>query len=214
MIKKKIVLLGKGELAIRVAEYLMESSKYELSLVVPVYPEPIWTSSLLEWAMKRGIPTIPSGNYQEIGSKKIYDIYFSVYYDKIFSPSFCEEVELILNLHNGPLPRYRGVNPINWALKNGEKEHGVTIHRIVPGVDEGAIFGQIFFPIYPNSEDVIDVLNRSYEKGYELFKQVFEDLETITPIEQDHRLSFYYSKAQFGFLGEFANFKRDKSINN
>lgn len=214
MIKKKIALLGKGELAIRVAEYLMESSKYELALVVPVYPEPNWTSSLLEWATKRRIPAIPSGDYQEIDSIKNYDIYFSVYYDKIFSPSFCEKVELILNLHNGPLPRYRGVNPINWALKNGEREHGVTIHRIVPGVDEGAIFGQISFPIYPDSEDVIDVLNRSYEKGYELFTQVFENLETITPIEQDHRQAFYYSKAQFEFLGEFANFKRDTNSNN
>jgi methionyl-tRNA formyltransferase len=44
-----------------------------------------------------------------------------------------------LNLHFGPLPRYRGVAPIAWAIINGERSTGVTIHHIDPGIDSGDI---------------------------------------------------------------------------
>ena len=33
-----------------------------------------------------------------------------------------------LNLHGSLLPKYRGCAPINWAVINGEKETGVTLH--------------------------------------------------------------------------------------
>ena len=34
------------------------------------------------------------------------------------------------NVHFGPLPHYAGVNAQCWAIFNGEKQHGVTLHRI------------------------------------------------------------------------------------
>lgn len=43
------------------------------------------------------------------------------------------------NVHAGLLPEYRGANVLNWVIINGEKETGVTIHRITKGVDEGPI---------------------------------------------------------------------------
>ncbi len=44
-----------------------------------------------------------------------------------------------INIHSSLLPAYRGVHPVSWALINGEKETGVTIHRIDRGVDTGGI---------------------------------------------------------------------------
>ena len=44
-----------------------------------------------------------------------------------------------VNLHFGPLPRYRGVAPIAWALINGETETAVTLHVMDPGIDSGPI---------------------------------------------------------------------------
>ena len=41
----------------------------------------------------------------------------------------------------------RGVNPVNWALKNNETSHGVTLHHISEGVDSGDIIDQEFFNI-------------------------------------------------------------------
>lgn len=43
------------------------------------------------------------------------------------------------NLHPGPLPRYAGLNSVSWAIYRGETEHGVTLHKLVPGIDAGPI---------------------------------------------------------------------------
>ena len=55
----------------------------------------------------------------------------------------------VLNVHLSPLPRYRGRHPIQWALINGETEFGVTIHRMVPEWDAGAILWQQSVPVDP-----------------------------------------------------------------
>ena len=48
----------------------------------------------------------------------------------------------VLNVHLSPLPRYRGRHPVQWALINGEKNFGVTIHRMESEWDAGAILWQ------------------------------------------------------------------------
>ena len=49
----------------------------------------------------------------------------------------------LYNINNSPLPKYRGVNPIKWALKIGEDIHGVPLHLIDEGIDTGPIGDQI-----------------------------------------------------------------------
>lgn len=61
-----------------------------------------------------------------------------------------------LNIHNGPLPRYRGMLPNFWQMYNGELMAGTTIHRINEGIDEGAILAQSQTPI--NSGETLDAL--------------------------------------------------------
>jgi methionyl-tRNA formyltransferase len=51
------------------------------------------------------------------------------------------------NMHPGPLPRYAGRNAVSWAIFRGEREYGVTIHRMDGGIDSGPIVYQSFFPI-------------------------------------------------------------------
>lgn len=51
------------------------------------------------------------------------------------------------NLHPGLLPRFAGLNAPSWALYHGEERHGVTLHRMEPGIDTGAIVYQSSFPI-------------------------------------------------------------------
>ena len=46
------------------------------------------------------------------------------------------------NLHPGPLPRYAGLNSVCWAIYRGEKEHGVTLHKLVPEIDAGPVVYQ------------------------------------------------------------------------
>ena len=48
--KRSVVLLGKGTLAIRIASWFLNHSDYQLRMIVPVIPEPAWTESLCRWA--------------------------------------------------------------------------------------------------------------------------------------------------------------------
>jgi methionyl-tRNA formyltransferase len=51
------------------------------------------------------------------------------------------------NMHPGPLPRYAGLNAPSWAIYRGETSHGVTIHKMEPGIDTGPVVYQELFDI-------------------------------------------------------------------
>lgn len=52
-----------------------------------------------------------------------------------------------INLHSGKAPEYRGAAPAFWELYNGEREVGITVHRVVASLDAGAIIAQETFPL-------------------------------------------------------------------
>jgi methionyl-tRNA formyltransferase len=52
-----------------------------------------------------------------------------------------------VNVHGALLPAYRGANPTEWALINGEQRTGVTIHALDAGIDTGPIIAQRAVPI-------------------------------------------------------------------
>ncbi|MGU3843294.1 methionyl-tRNA formyltransferase, partial [Vibrio diabolicus] len=52
-----------------------------------------------------------------------------------------------INCHAGALPFYRGRNPLNWALINGESSFGITVHYVDEGIDTGDIVEQRLYPI-------------------------------------------------------------------
>lgn len=43
------------------------------------------------------------------------------------------------NIHPGPLPQYRGPDPVFQQLKNKEKQAGVTVHKLDEGFDTGPL---------------------------------------------------------------------------
>jgi methionyl-tRNA formyltransferase len=53
------------------------------------------------------------------------------------------------NLHGGPLPGYRGPDPVFWQIRNQEPNGAVTIHRIAPELDTGGIAHVEAVPIGP-----------------------------------------------------------------
>lgn len=210
---KSVVVLGKGQLAIRIADWFHRDAGYELVGVVPVVPEPDWTDSLGDWARAKGISLVESGHYDDLSSlpAEDLDLAFSVFYDKIIREQFIARCGRILNLHNSPLPRYRGVSPINWALKNGERVHGVTIHEIVPEIDAGPVVAQATYSIYPEVDEVRDVYARALAFGWTLFERTIPILDEITPVEQDHAAATYYASADDARLGNRRGFTRGRT---
>jgi methionyl-tRNA formyltransferase len=68
-------------------------------------------------------------------------------------------------LHAGLLPRYRGRDPVRWAIINGERELGLTAARAGEGIDDGDVLFQERFTLAPE-EDAGDAL-RKLEPLYE-----------------------------------------------
>ena len=45
----------------------------------------------------------------------------------------------MINSHPSLLPKYKGLRPIREALKNNERELGVTVHYMNENLDDGKI---------------------------------------------------------------------------
>ena len=54
-----------------------------------------------------------------------------------------------INIHSSYLPQHRGSDPVFWALRNGDRYTGATIHFVSPRFDEGDIIVQEKLPIGP-----------------------------------------------------------------
>lgn len=195
-----VIVMGKGKLAIQVAGWFLERGV--LKGVVPVVPEPEWADSFNDWAREQ-LVTRWLGFFPDLPQ---VDQVWSVYYDKILPPEFITNHGRVLNIHNGPLPRYRGMNPVNWALKNGELQHGVTIHEIDEGVDTGPIVAQVTFPIYPRDE-VADLYYRCLRYGWELFQDTVLRLHEL-PAWPQQGIPLTYTKEHASMLEERAGWHR------
>ncbi|MFC6638684.1 LLM class flavin-dependent oxidoreductase [Sulfitobacter sp. JBTF-M27] len=100
-----------------------------------------------------------------------------------------------INFHDGPLPRYAGLNTPAWAIINGERTHGVSWHVIEGGVDEGDLLEQRMVDIAPD-ETAFSLNSKCYAAGMESFASVLAQLEsgTLERSAQDLDERSYFSR--------------------
>ncbi len=55
----------------------------------------------------------------------------------------------VLNIHPSLLPKYRGLRTHERALEAGDREHGASVHFVVPELDAGAVVAQCRLAIEP-----------------------------------------------------------------
>ena len=88
------------------------------------------------------------------------DFVFSFYYRHMLKPALLAIPRAgALNMHGSLLPRYRGRVPVNWAVINGERETGATLHYMVEKPDAGDIVAQQAVPILPD-DTAFDVFSK------------------------------------------------------
>ena len=71
-----------------------------------------------------------------------------------------------LNLHPSLLPKYRGMSPQHWPIILGDKETGVTVHRMEKVVDTGDIIRQCRIPL--RSDIYIHELQKRFLEIYRI----------------------------------------------
>jgi len=79
------------------------------------------------------------------------DLVLVAFYDRILPGSVFGPPRLgCWNLHLGDPERYRGAYPNIRALRNGDTEYAVAIHRVDAGIDTGPILARRSFPVSPD----------------------------------------------------------------
>lgn len=73
---------------------------------------------------------------------------------RVLSADFVARFEgRIINIHPSLLPKYKGLNTHQRALDAGDSEHGVSVHLVTAGLDEGPLIAQASVPIYPEDDE-------------------------------------------------------------
>ena len=128
--------------------------------------ENIWFGSVAELARLHGIPVTLIGSAGHPGLAEAVaalkpDFLFSFYY-RFMLPVAVLSVPArgAYNMHGSLLPKYRGRVPINWAIIQGERETGATLHEMVAKPDAGRLVDQQAVPILPN-DTALDVFRKA-----------------------------------------------------
>ncbi|EEW26720.1 MupA/Atu3671 family FMN-dependent luciferase-like monooxygenase [Rhodobacter ferrooxidans] len=176
------IVIGNESLTIQCAEVLLARG-HSIAALVSRNPE------VQAWAQARGLR-------QEAPGQGLADRLAGLRVDWLLSIanlSLIPEAVLALakgavNFHDGPLPRYAGLNAPVWAILNGEVRHGITWHLIAGGVDEGDILEQRLFDIAP-TDTALTLNTKCFAAAIESFPALLTALETGAPKRQVQDLS-------------------------
>ena len=95
------------------------------------------------------------------------DIVFSVGYLKKINSEIIENYEII-NLHPSLLPKYKGLNTHEKAIKNKERFSGCTVHFVTKKLDSGKIIMQKKVRI-TKKENSISLAKKILKQEHELY---------------------------------------------
>ncbi|MEM9433531.1 MAG: MupA/Atu3671 family FMN-dependent luciferase-like monooxygenase [Pseudomonadota bacterium] len=190
MSKFSAVVIGNESLAIQCAEMLLEDG-HDLKAVVTRNPD------VRTWAEGASVDVISSDeDLTEALGTYAFDWLLSIAnLDMIPQSVLALPKRGAVNFHDGPLPRYAGLNAPVWALINGESEYGISWHMIEGGVDEGRLLAQQFFDI--TTDDTVLTLNtKCYGAAMDSFSKVLEKLAATEPslVDQDLSERTYFAK--------------------
>lgn len=197
----KIGYFGDGPWACHALEKIMATPEFAVVFIVPRYENPDLT--LKSIAEEYEIPFIenPDVNTQDflnIINKFHADIFVSMSFNQILKLPIINYTDHgFINCHAGALPFYRGRNILNWALINGEKYFGITVHYVDEGIDTGDIMLQKFVEI-DKSDNYKSVLQKSYHECSSLLLEalllIYND--NVKRIKQStiHPVGFYCGK--------------------
>jgi phosphoribosylglycinamide formyltransferase-1 len=94
---------------------------------------------------------------------------------RLLTPWFVRQWDgRMLNIHPALLPAFKGLDTHARALQAGVKEHGATVHFVVPEMDSGPIVKQAAVPIHEGDTEatlaarVLEIEHRIYPEALRL----------------------------------------------
>lgn len=156
----KIVFFGTPDIGLKSLEYLYNSDKIEVMAVVTQPDKPagrghkLQMSPIKKFALEHNLPVFQpksirkEPDIQDELKKLEPDFFVTFAFGQILSQEVLDIPKFeTINLHASLLPKYRGANPIQRAIINGDKETGICTMITELGLDCGDICQKLVIPI-------------------------------------------------------------------
>ncbi|MBO6272713.1 methionyl-tRNA formyltransferase [bacterium] len=198
MDKIKVIFFGTPDIGVKSLDYLYNSDKIEVLAVVTQPDKPagrgkhLRPSPIKEYALEKKLPIYQPKSIRKepdiIDALKQYEPDFFVTF--AFGQILSQEVLDIpkyetINLHASLLPKYRGANPIQRCIINGDTETGICTMITELGLDCGDVCMQEKIQI-PDDMTCEDLWLKISEDSPELLEQTLVGLynKTLSPCPQ------------------------------
>ncbi len=183
MISLALFASGSGSNAEKIVDYFRDHPQIRVRLILCNNPE----AGVMARAERLGVPLVLF-NREEFRSGRVLEILRENGIDWVILAGFLWLVpkELvaafpgkILNLHPALLPKFGGKGMYGHFVHEavvaaGERESGITIHRVDEHYDEGAVVFQARFPVEP-TDTPADVARKGQALEHEWFPKVIEE---------------------------------------
>ncbi len=198
MAKIKIIFFGTPDIGLKSLDYLYNSDKIEVQAVVTQPDRPagrgkhLKASPIKEYAISKNIPVYQPKSIRKepeiIEALKKYepDFFITFAFGQILSQEVLDIPKFeTINLHASLLPKYRGANPIQRCIINGDTETGICTMITELGLDCGDICMQEKISI-PDNMNCEDLWLKISEDSPELLEQTIIGLYngTLKPCPQ------------------------------
>lgn len=178
-----IVFFGTPAIALKSLEYLYNSDKINVLAVVTQPDKPagrghkLTMSPIKQFALEKGLPVFQPKSIrkeQEIQDelKNLNPDFFVTFaFGQILSQDVLDIPKYeTINLHASLLPKYRGANPIQRAIINGDKETGICTMITELGLDCGDVCLREKIQI-PDNMTCVDLFEKISVSSPELIEQ-------------------------------------------
>jgi len=182
------VVMGDESLLIQCGEVLGERG-HSIAAVVT------GSDQIASWARSKDLPVLAPGSLEQDIAPFAFDWFFSIANLRLIPRSVWGRAkDGAANFHDGPLPRYAGLNTPAWAILSGETGYGITWHALSDGIDEGDIYAERAFDI-SEDETALTLNTKCFEAGISSFTELIEKIEAGT---LEGRLQALGERAYFG----------------
>ena len=198
MSKISIVFFGTPDIGLKSLEHLYNSDKIDVLAVVTQPDKPagrghkIQMPPIKQFAIEKNIPVFQPKSIRKEPEiieelKKLQPDFFVTFaFGQILSQEVLDVPKFeTINLHASLLPKYRGANPIQRAIINGDKETGICTMITELGLDCGDICQKLTIPI-SETMNCEELWNEIAEKSPQMIEQTLQGLvnKTLTPQKQ------------------------------
>jgi natural product biosynthesis luciferase-like monooxygenase protein len=185
-------VIGQDTLLIECTEILLAQG-HEVKGVLSSAPR------IVAWATEKGLATVdPRTDYVEALRREPFDYLFAITHLAIIpDDALALAKKGAINFHDGPLPRYAGLNAPAWALLQRETTYGITWHLMATALDTGSILKQLTFEVAPD-ETSLSLNTKCFAHAIESFGELVGELYagTVVKTAQDLSARSYFGRHQ------------------